>query len=699
MSIYKNTDLEFSLQQGTEKGGVYTNFYTEDKGSASIRVRLSSNEYYLDLTKTDLKPVLFLFHEDGSIFEIRDFINVMPDKGLIQYKLSDNVIAHSGKVKAKLFLKNTEQSVHVANFTFDIKDSGIEGAVAKEISVNILEDTVRNVMTDNAMGLLDDEYKNKINQDVVEYISSNPELYKGPKGDTGSNGIKGEKGDKGDKGDTLKYADLSTSEKEDLKSNITDQAVTDFVIEDNSITSSKIADKSISYSKLSETYAGGPRIFNSDNINTLTKEGVYFKFSGANPTGLPSELAGEECFIEVRAWYATSTSNYVIQTITVNNSLNKIYRRVVKGGTTPSNFSVYDLTDKGHIVAKRTLESIDLNNVDEDGYFLGLSTNSYSNLPPELAGSSFLLRIESFASHQGFVIQTIYQTSGRIDVAFKRFVQVKVNEANVVGEWFKDTSLSGDNLVDTTGSQYPAIAGKNIVHFGDSLTEFGTYHSLLSSSSGANTTSVGFGGCRMANVPPEHFRYKYNEMSMVSVSESIKNNDYTALEVAAQSLKTNDNDDNTQQVARLKNIDFSQVDYITIMYGTNDYTSLVPLGEKESTNVEEFNGAINKVVENILTTYPHIKVLFLTPTWRARMDNGDGKESDTNANKNGNYLINYVDAILDRANKFKLPSYDLYRNSGINRFTTNHYQTDGLHLTNKGDEIIARTIGSQLSKF
>src|SRR5699024_11480847 len=146
----------------------------------------------------------------------------------------------------------------------------------------------------------------------------------GPKGDTGPNGIKGEKGDKGD---TLKYADLSTSEKEDLKSNITDQAVTDFVIEDNSITSSKIADKSISYSKLSETYAGGPRIFNSDNINTLTKEGVYFKFSGANPTGLPSELAGEECFVEVRAWYAASTSNYVIQTITSNNSLNKIYRR------------------------------------------------------------------------------------------------------------------------------------------------------------------------------------------------------------------------------------------------------------------------------------------------------------------------------------------------------------------------------------
>lgn len=246
---------------------------------------------------------------------------------------------------------------------------------------------------------------------------------------------------KGDKGDTLKYAELSQTEKEDLKSNITDQAINDFVLKDGTVTRSKIADKSISYSKLSETYAGGSRIFNADNLNTLTKEGVYYKFSGANPTGLPSELAGEECFIEVRAWYATSTSNYVIQTITSNNSLNKIYRRVVKGGTTPNNFSVYDLTDKGHIVAKRTLESTDLNNVDEDGYFLGLSSNSYSNMPPELAGSSFLLRIESFASHQGFVIQTIYQTSGRIDVAFKRFVQVKPNGENTVGDWFKDTSL------------------------------------------------------------------------------------------------------------------------------------------------------------------------------------------------------------------------------------------------------------------
>ena len=187
MTINKNTDLEFSLQQNTEKGGVYTNFYTEDKGSASIRIRLSNQGYYLDLTKIDLKPVLFLFHDDGSIFEIKDFMNVMPEQGLIQYNFSDNVIRHAGKVKAKVFLKSDTKSIHVANFTFDIKDSGIEGAVEKEISVNLVENTIKRIM------------------------SEQPEIYKGEKGDKGDTGpqgtqgiqgVKGEQGKQGIKGDT-----------------------------------------------------------------------------------------------------------------------------------------------------------------------------------------------------------------------------------------------------------------------------------------------------------------------------------------------------------------------------------------------------------------------------------------------------------------------------------------------------------------
>src|SRR5699024_6197576 len=143
----------------------------------------------------------FLFHEDDSIFEIKDFINVMPDKGLIQYNLSDNVIAHAGKVKAKLFLKNTKQSVHVANFTFDIKDSGIEGAVAKAISVNIDDDAVRRIVKENAIEILGDDFEQRLNTDVVKHLDSNPELLKGPKGEKGEQGQRGPQGVQGEKGE------------------------------------------------------------------------------------------------------------------------------------------------------------------------------------------------------------------------------------------------------------------------------------------------------------------------------------------------------------------------------------------------------------------------------------------------------------------------------------------------------------------
>src|SRR5699024_8283008 len=83
-----------------------------------------------------------------------------------------------GKSKAKLCLRNTKQSVHVANFTFDIVDSGIEGAVEKAISVNLVESTIKRIM------------------------SEQPEIYKGEKGERGEQGPQGRKGRKGDKGDT-----------------------------------------------------------------------------------------------------------------------------------------------------------------------------------------------------------------------------------------------------------------------------------------------------------------------------------------------------------------------------------------------------------------------------------------------------------------------------------------------------------------
>ncbi|MEB8101839.1 BppU family phage baseplate upper protein [Staphylococcus xylosus] len=184
MRIYKNKDITTNID--TEKMSINnsdTYFYTEDKGSAALRIFINHRKTAFNLDNTNLKPVLDLFHNDGSIWLDEPLEVVMSDKGILQYNIPNNVIAHAGQIKAKLFLRNAEQSVHVANFTFDIKDSGIEGAIEKEISVNIVDDAVKRIMNEQ------------------------PELFKGEKGekltfedltDEDKEELKGEQGPKGD---------------------------------------------------------------------------------------------------------------------------------------------------------------------------------------------------------------------------------------------------------------------------------------------------------------------------------------------------------------------------------------------------------------------------------------------------------------------------------------------------------------------
>lgn len=204
MTIYKNKDITTNIESeklSINNSGTY--FYTEDKGSAALRIFINHRKTAFNLDNTNLTPVLDLFHTDGSIWLDEPLEVIMSDKGLLQYNIPDNVIAHAGLIKAKLFLRNAEQSVHVANFTFDIKDSGIEGAVEKEISVNLVEDKIKKIMNEQPE-LFKGEKGDK--GDTGPQGIQGKQGVKGEqgiKGDTGPQGIQGVKGEQGPKGDTL----------------------------------------------------------------------------------------------------------------------------------------------------------------------------------------------------------------------------------------------------------------------------------------------------------------------------------------------------------------------------------------------------------------------------------------------------------------------------------------------------------------
>ncbi|AFD22346.1 tail protein [Staphylococcus phage StB20] len=199
--IIKMGEVETHINpRNVDIGDIGSRFYTEDENTAFIRIRINYNGSPVDLTKTDMKPKLDLFMEDGSVFIDETIEVLIPEIGLIKYDIPSNVIKHIGKVNCKLFMDSLEHSVHVANFSFTIVDSGVEEAVAKEVNLNIVKDTVKQIMSEDLVDLLNDGFKDKLTGDLENYLSTHNEEFKGPKGDKGPQGEQGPQGLQGEQG-------------------------------------------------------------------------------------------------------------------------------------------------------------------------------------------------------------------------------------------------------------------------------------------------------------------------------------------------------------------------------------------------------------------------------------------------------------------------------------------------------------------
>lgn len=371
--IIKMGEVETHINpRNVDIGDIGSRFYTEDENTAFIRIRINYNGSPVDLTKTDMKPKLDLFMEDGSVFIDETIEVLIPEIGLIKYDIPSNVIKHIGKVNCKLFMDSLEHSVHVANFSFSIVDSGVEKVVSKEISLNLVKDTVKQIMSEDLTDLLDTEFKDKLTGDLQYYLSSHNEEFKGPKGDEGpqgeqgAQGIAGEKGDvgpKGDKGDTgeqgpkgepgkkgepfkyedftpeqlnslkgpqgergpqgpigqsLTYDSLTEEQKNELKSAISSSTVSDLGIRDKSINNVKLTDQ---YNSIKVLQSG-------EDVTPLNREGLYFLSSNTSYVGVP-ELVNVAAFSGILRVSAYSQYHYIQEIYDLNNN-GIVYSRVVK---------------------------------------------------------------------------------------------------------------------------------------------------------------------------------------------------------------------------------------------------------------------------------------------------------------------------------------------------------------------------------
>ena len=133
------------------------------------------------------------------------------------------------------------------------------------------------------------------------------------------------------------------------------------------------------------------------------------------------------------------------------------------------------------------------------------------------------------------------------------------------------------------------------------------------------------------------------------------------------------------------------LDNIVVFGGSNDYAYNIALGETDSVNVEEFNGALNVLITGLIEKYPGKPILFLTPLYRGT--------SPTNEK-----LLSYRDAIIERCEYYSIPVFNLTDRSTIKATFDNlnelyYNQGDRLHPNNEGHKILARIIENQLKSI
>lgn len=152
-------------------------------------------------------------------------------------------------------------------------------------------------------------------------------------------------------------------------------------------------------------------------------------------------------------------------------------------------------------------------------------------------------------------------------------------------------------------------------------------------------------------------------------------------------LAAKDSTSSTAMCVRYTEMD-DDADYVIIFGGTNDGFSSIPIGDETSSDISEFYGALNTLLQGIITKYPTKKIGFITPYV---YDNGKSEK-----------MQKYIDAIKTACkNNGGIPVFDNSINGGIDWNNTTQVAAmnikaswdptaqDGIHLNKTAMEWVS----------
>ncbi|MBQ3890123.1 MAG: SGNH/GDSL hydrolase family protein, partial [Lachnospiraceae bacterium] len=161
----------------------------------------------------------------------------------------------------------------------------------------------------------------------------------------------------------------------------------------------------------------------------------------------------------------------------------------------------------------------------------------------------------------------------------------------------------------------------DIVFFGDSIIACDhSERDLVTKFNNESEYSVlngAFGGMTLSYIDKEHLAGNQDNLyTMIGLSESVKERDFTLQVLASQKENVNVVPYWHPTSVELNEADWNSVKYVLIEHGANDYLNGVSLDNKNNKyDPYTFAGALRTSIENIKKGAPNAKIVLVTPIY------------------------------------------------------------------------------------
>lgn len=425
-----------------------------------------------------------------------------------------------------------------------------------------------------------------------------------------------------------------------------------------------IANGAINAMKLSKQYRFRGHYPDGD-INKFTQDGLYLL--GGSVTGLPKYGDGEEDQDRLLEVFNYGPNQYIIQKVyyclDMGEEVRPVYvRKALLSRLHVTNFvAEYPVTDKfkitrnvleDNILDMGVVSSGNVYDITEDGNYL--VKKDVKNLPTDKY--DFTVSVKKYDSRIEYTAKAITNAVCEIYVSNSYLTSAGLRERT---QWYQTNTVTKSRL-----------AGKRLHLFGDEIC-FGngssdipklSYPALLTSKYGIIISNHALGDATVGVYDDDYLK----ERSVIK---------------------------------QIENATFSNGDMAIIFAGSNDYKSgIAKIGRNTDNTDFSFKGALNLCIQKLIEKNPSIKILVVSPLFRARLSADDFRNSDDTP-INEMVLSDYVTAMEEICKYNHIPFLDLHSTGMINRYNFTAYLSDRLCPNDAGHDMLANKIFSALDYF